>query len=409
MSSNKNIPEAKQHNEKLQLEKPKIWTRDFVLICVTNLFLFMGFQMTLPTLPLFVKELGGSDQLIGLVIGIFTFSALLLRPYAGHALETKGRGFVYMIGLVIFIVSIGSFAFVTSIFFLFAMRVVQGVGWGMSTTASGTIATDLIPPSRRGEGMGYFGLSGNMALAFGPALGLFLVSSVSFKTLFLLISCLGIAGFILSSRIHYKKVDESETKSVPVKFDVYEPSALQPSILMFFVTVTFGGIASFLPLYAKQKGIEGIEYYFFMYAIFLLISRLFAGRIYDKKGHIYIYPPGAFCIVIAMLLLAWLPNTLVMLIAASLYGLGFGSVQPALQAWSVSRASENRKGMANATLFSFFDLGVGVGAIVFGQLAFFFGYGMIYVVSAGSVFVSMFIYYAFYKKEQRMRRLQSNT
>ncbi|HIS29439.1 MAG TPA: MFS transporter [Candidatus Avamphibacillus intestinigallinarum] len=382
--------------------RPKIWTRDFILICVTNLFLFMGFQMTLPTLPLFVQELGGSDQLIGLVVGIFTFSALLLRPYAGHALESKGRGFVYMTGMLIFIISIGSYAFVASIAFLFIMRILQGVGWGMSSTASGTIATDLIPPERRGEGMGYFGLSGNLALAFGPSLGLFLIGEVSFKTLFLLISSLGILGLILSSRIRFKKVEQSTHKAVPVKFDLYESTALRPAILMFFITVTFGGIASFLPLYAAEKNVEGIEYYFFMYALFLLISRIFAGKIYDTKGHLYVYPPGAILIVIAMLLLAWLPNTFVMLIAASLYGLGFGSVQPALQAWSVARASQNRKGMANATLFSFFDLGVGAGAIVFGQLAGVFGYGSIYIASASSVFISLFVYIYFYQKEKQL-------
>ena len=382
--------------------RPKIWTRDFILICVTNLFLFMGFQMTLPTLPLFVQELGGSDQLIGLVVGIFTFSALLLRPYAGHALESKGRGFVYMTGMLIFIISIGSYAFVASIAFLFIMRILQGVGWGMSSTASGTIATDLIPPERRGEGMGYFGLSGNLALAFGPSLGLFLIGEVSFKTLFLLISSLGILVLILSSRIRFKKVEQSTHKAVPVKFDLYESTALRPAILMFFITVTFGGIASFLPLYAAEKNVEGIEYYFFMYALFLLISRIFAGKIYDTKGHLYVYPPGAILIVIAMLLLAWLPNTFVMLIAASLYGLGFGSVQPALQAWSVARASQNRKGMANATLFSFFDLGVGAGAIVFGQLAGVFGYGSIYIASASSVFISLFVYIYFYQKEKQL-------
>src|SRR5690625_5129960 len=124
----------------------KIWTKDFVLIFMANFFVFLGFQMTLPTLPLFVKELGGSDQLIGIIVGIFTFSALLLRPYAGHALESKGRRFVYMLGLSIFVLSVGSFAFITSIVILLLFRVLQGIGWGFSTTATGTIATDLIPP-----------------------------------------------------------------------------------------------------------------------------------------------------------------------------------------------------------------------------------------------------------------------
>lgn len=370
----------------------KIWTRDFVLICVANFFIFLGFQMTLPTIPLFVKELGGSDQLIGLITGIFTFSALLFRPYAGHALESKGRRFVYMFGLAVFVFSVGTFAFIASIFFLFIMRMVQGIGWGFSTTATGTIATDLIPPKRRGEGMGYFGLSGNLALAFGPALGLTLVGIISFKSLFLICAALGFVAFLLSSKIGYKKVEQSPNKTVTVKFDIFEKTAIQPSLLLFFITVTFGGIASFLPLYATEKGIPGIESYFLVFAIFLMMSRTFAGKIYDLKGHIYVFIPGTLLIFCSMLLLSWLPSTTVMLIAAGMYGLGFGSVQPALQAWAVDKAADNRKGMANATFFSFFDLGVGVGAIAFGQLAFMYDYSVIYVTSAGSVLLSIILY-----------------
>lgn len=370
----------------------KIWTRDFALICLANFFIFLGFQMTLPTLPLFVKELGGSDKLIGVIVGIFTFSALLLRPYAGHALESKGRKFVYMIGLAVFVLSVGSYAFATSIVFLFLMRILQGAGWGMSTTATGTIATDLIPPKRRGEGMGYFGLSGNLALALGPALGLTLVGHISFMQLFLICASFGLVAFLLSSKIRYKRVEKLAEKTTTVKFDIFEKTALQPSILLFFITVTFGGITSFLPLYAEVKDIAGIELYFLVYAVFLLISRLFAGKIYDKKGHVYVFLPGTSLIFAAMLLLSWLPSTVVMLIAAGMYGLGFGSVQPALQAWSVDKAPDNRKGMANATFFSFFDLGVGIGAMTFGQLAFLFDYSVIYLTAAGSVLFSMILY-----------------
>ena len=94
----------------VNMQAEKIWTKDFALICVANFFIFLGFQMTLPTIPLFVQHLGGSDQLIGLITGIFTFSALIIRPYAGHALESRGRQFVYMIGLGIFVLSVGSYS-----------------------------------------------------------------------------------------------------------------------------------------------------------------------------------------------------------------------------------------------------------------------------------------------------------
>lgn len=390
------------NNDGLQLGKmkEKIWTRDFILICLANFFIFLGFQMTLPTIPLFVEHLGGNDQLIGFVVGIFTFSSLLLRPFAGHALESKGRRFVYLIGLAIFVLSVGSFGFVMSIAFLFVLRIIQGVGWGFSTTASGTIATDLIPPKRRGEGMGYYGLSGNLALAFGPSLGLALSGILNFKLLFFICSGLGIAAFLLSSMIRYKKVEKAETKAVTAKWDFYEKTALPPSLLLFFITVTFGGIASFLPLYTAQKGITGIQWYFLIYALALMLTRTFAGKLYDKRGHRAVFIPGAILIVLAMFLLAWLPNTIVLFIAAFLYGFGFGSVQPALQAWSIENAPKNRKGMANATFFSFFDLGVGIGAMVFGQIGHLFGYGSIYKTAAVSVIISIVLYLIMLRRER---------
>lgn len=374
----------------------KIITRDFTFIWLANFFIFLGFQMTLPTLPLFVKELGGSDQIIGLVVGVFTFSALLFRPFAGHALETRGRQIVYMFGLSLFVLSVGAFAFATSIAFLIIMRILQGVGWGFSTTASGTIATDLIPAERRGEGMGYYGLSGNLALALGPALGLTLVGYISFKQLFLIAAIMGLVALILSLTIRYKQVETSPDKTTNVKFDIFEKSAINPSILLFFITLTFGGIATFLPIYALEKSVEGISTYFIVYALFLMVSRVVAGKVYDQKGHLYVFPPGALMILIAMLLLAWLPNKTILLVAAAFYGFGFGSVQPALQAWAVKDAAENRKGMANATFFSFFDLGVGVGAMGFGILANNFGYHIIYLTSAGSILLAIMYYFYLY-------------
>lgn len=387
-----------------QIKQDKIVSRDFVFIWLANFFIFLGFQMTLPTLPLFVKELDGSDQIVGLIVGVFTFSALLFRPFAGHALETRGRQVVYVFGLSLFVISVGAFAFAASIMMLITMRILQGVGWGFSTTASGTIATDLIPPERRGEGMGYYGLSSNLALALGPALGLSLVGIISFTQLFLIAALMGLIALLLALVIRYKKVEESPDKTTTVKFDVFEKSAINPSILLFFVTLTFGGIATFLPIYAIEKSVEGISLYFVVYAIFLMASRIVAGKIYDEKGHMYVFPPGALMIFIAMILLAWLPSTTVLLIAAAFYGFGFGSVQPALQAWAINGAAENRKGMANATFFSFFDLGVGIGAMGFGIIANYFGYKFIYLTSALSiVFAVMYYFYLYFKAERAVK------
>ena len=382
----------------------KIWTRDFVMICLANLCIFMGFQMTMPTIPLFVEQLGGDDRLVGAVLGIFTFSALLVRPFAGKMLETKGRRFVFLIGLAIFAFSVGSFGFMGSIGLLFLMRIVQGVGWGLSSTASGTIASDIIPAKRRGEGMGYYGLSGNLALALGPTLGLFLVTVLPFQQLFLICSLLGILAMGMAMLIRYRKVEKDPVSAMVAKrFDIYEISALQPSLLIFFISVTFGGIATFLPLYTAEKGISGIQWYFLLYALALMVTRLFSGRLYDRKGHRAIFVPSTLLIMTGMLLLAWMPGEAVLYIAAVLYGMGFGSVQPALQAWSIEKTAPHRKAMANATYFSFFDLGVGIGAIVFGQIGYLFGYRSIYVTAAFSIFISIMVYMWIVRSEDKLR------
>ncbi|MGE7663474.1 MFS transporter [Peribacillus sp. NPDC097197] len=384
----------------------RIWTRDFVMICLANLCIFMGFQMTMPTIPLFVEQLGGDDRLVGAVLGVFTFSALLIRPFAGKMLETKGRRIIFLIGLAIFAFSVGSFGFMGSIGLLFLMRIVQGVGWGLSSTASGTIASDIIPAKRRGEGMGYYGLSGNLALALGPTLGLFLVTVLPFQQLFLICSLLGILAMIMASMITYQKVERDPIAALSAKrFDIYEKSALQPSLLIFFISVTFGGIATFLPLYTAEKGVSGIQWYFLLYALALMVTRLFSGRLYDRRGHRAIFVPSALLIMSGMFLLAWMPGESVLYIAAVLYGMGFGSVQPALQAWSIEKTAPNRKAMANATYFSFFDLGVGIGAIVFGQIGYLFGYRSIYVTAAFSILISIMVYLWIVRSEDKLRTL----
>ncbi|MDF2558097.1 MAG: major facilitator superfamily 1 [Bacillales bacterium] len=379
-------------------EKHSFITRDFILICASNFFLFLGFQMTLPMLPYFIRDIGGSDQIVGIIVGFFTFSALFTRSFAGQAVETRGRKLVYVLGLSFFVISIGSYAFLSSLYLVFFVRLLQGIGWGCSGTASGTIASDLIPASRRGEGMGIYALGANVALAIGPALSLTLMQKLSFHWMFLICASSGLISVFLSLLIRYKKVDKS-TQKANEKHHFFEKAVWKPSLLMFLITITFGGIASFLPRHAEQQGIDisQVKYYFVVYALALMSTRLFMGKLYDRKGMKYVFPPGAIMIFLGMLLLAWLPNMTVLLIAAVLYGWGFGALQPAFNAWAISLVPENKRGAATATFFSSFDLGVGIGAILFGQISHLFGYPMIYILSASSIVIAFIIFFRFAK------------
>src|SRR5699024_7975051 len=159
-----------------------------------------------------------------------------------------------------------------------------------------------------------------------------------FALLFSICAFFGLTAFILASRGKYKKTVATETHTKVARFDVLEKTASNTPIRLSFITLTSGGTTSLLRLYAEVKEARVIQYYFITYAAFLMISRLFAGKIYDKRGDLYVIPPGVILIFIAMLLLSWLPSTTMMLVAGALYGLGFGMVQPALQAWAVDKA-----------------------------------------------------------------------
>lgn len=158
--------------------------------------------------------------------------------------------------------------------------------------------------------------------------------------------------------------------------------------------MTFGGIATFLPVYTYEKGFDStyIQFYFVIYAAFLMLSRILAGRLYDRHGITIVFIPGSLSIIAAMILLGFLPAPIYLFVAAALYGFGFGCVQPALQAWAVNRVENNRRGMANATFFSAFDLGVGLGAISYGFVAEAFGYSTIYFSSAVSVTLALILF-----------------
>lgn len=381
--------------------KSRIWTKDFIIIVIANFFIFTSFQMTLPTLPLYVQEIGSSETWVGIIVGIFTFSALLIRPFGGKMLDTRGRAPVFITGLAILVISLYSLAVSTTILILVAVRIVQGVGWGLSNTASGTIASDLVPKDRRGEGLGFFGLSGNLALAIGPALGLFLVNHIEFSTLFIICGSLTLIALVLALNVRYVKpepltdVEIQEDADTASRFNFVEKRALPASALLFFITFTFGGIATFLPAYTFSEGFQPhyIQIYFILYAVALVTTRFFAGRIYDRRGLAIVFIPGIILIIAGLTLLAILDSPIYLFAGAILYGLGFGTVQPALQASAINTTPPRKRGMANATFFSAFDLGVGLGAITFGLVAQYADYSSIYWISAASGVLSLILFF----------------
>lgn len=394
-----------ERDAELQKKEP-LWTRDFILISMASLFITMGFQMLLPVLPVFSAKLGGSDTWAGLVVGIFTLSAVLMRPIAGRLLDRQGRRGVYIFGLIVFFICVMAYNWTSTILILLILRFIHGFGWGASSTASSTIASDIIPKSRLGEGMGYFGLTSTFAMAVAPALGLGLVSGYGFNAVFYVSAGVVLVSIFIALPIKYHKPNalpksDPDVVAKPVKAGIFERSAILPAIVIFFITMTYGSIVSFIALYAGQRQVENIGLFFTVYAVALLISRPYFGRLTDRKGTSFAVIPGIIFIILSMSFIYFANSLVIFLIAGFIYGIGFGAVQPALQAMAVRNVDHARRGAANATFFLGFDLGIGAGAIIWGIIAERSGYQIIYLLAIIPAVVGALVYLAHIKSVKK--------
>lgn len=371
--------------------KPKIWTKDFIGITIINLLIFMGFQMLLPTLPLYVKSLGGADSVIGWITGLTTISALIIRPVSGMAVDKWGRKVILLAGIGLIIAATLSYWWFPYVGIILAIRFLHGIGWGASSTSSNTVATDVIPKERFGESMGFFSLSSGLAMALAPGLGLALFTEGNPANLMFISAGFGAIAFCLALFFHYQTVERRQETSK--KAAIFERSSMRPAIVMFFVSAAYGSIVSFLSLYALEKGIANIGLYFLVYAGAMLITRPIFGRLVDRLGFSATMYPGLILLVIAMVILSQASTMLVFLFVALLYGIGFGAVQSSLQTMAVINAPKDRLGAANATFFTGFDGGIGFGSIVAGIVSSAWGYHWMYLIFAAFPVLAGLLYF----------------
>ncbi len=371
----------------------RLWTKNYIMLTITAFLLFSGFYLLMPTLPMFIKQLGGSESQVGFIIGVFTISAVIFRPIVGGLMDRYGRRVFIISGLLFFAITMYFYDWVTGIAFLVVLRILHGISWAVGTTSISTAVTDVIPPSRRGEGMGWYGLAMTLGMALGPILGLWIVKSLSFHYLFLLCTALAIMAFILAFGTKIPAVQYTSKK--PISF--FEKTFLPIAIVTFFLSLTFGGITTFLPLFAANIQVNAGTF-FLVYAVTLTVIRPIAGKVSDKHGEGIIIVPALFILIVALLVLAMTKGIVGLVITAILYGIGFGSAQPALQIVTLRLASPEKRGVANATFFTAFDLGIGLGAILLGFVSQLMGYQMLFIVCAVSGFISLLIFILFVKK-----------
>ena len=371
----------------------RLWPKQFIQMTVGMLLLFTGFYLLLPTLPLFIKQLGGNESQVGLAAGIFTISAVIFRPIVGGLLDRFGRRPFIIWGMLFFAFSMYLYDWVGGILILMALRVLHGVSWAFSTTAVGTAITDIIPSDRRGEGMGWYGIAMTLAMAIGPMLGIWLIQNESYHVLFLFATSLSVAALLLLFLV--KIPFQPKTTSRRIEF--IEKSVLPVTVAIFFVAVSYGGITTFLPLFAVSIKVNPGTF-FLVYAVALTLIRPIAGKLSDQYGVATVIVPALVITIFALLVLSLSSGLFGVIISAVLYGTGFGAAQPALQAATLQIANPDRKGVTNASFMTAFDLGIGLGSIVLGWVSQYTGYEVLFTVSAVSVALSLLIFIVFVRR-----------
>lgn len=379
--------------EQLAPKQPDtIWTANFYFLCLANLLLFMSIMLLLPTLPIYIISIGGDQRVVGLVMGVFTISAMAVRPLGGFAVDRFGRKNVLLIGIILmFSVSL-FYHLVATAALLFLIRLLHGTTYSISTTATGTMAADILPTSRLGEGMGYFGLASSLSMALAPLLGIWLIDNYGYFELFSSINVLALCAMLAVLCISY--TSKLKPPATTVRWNnVFEKSAIPISLVTFFLATVFGAIISFVALHARELGIGLIGLFFTAKALAMMISRPISGRWSDRHGAGAIVMVGHLITVLSLVLVAMSESTSVFIFGGVAYGIGFGLCMPTLQALAVKNLAPERRGAATGTYYTAFDLGIGLGTVLWGIIASLLGYKLMFLSAVIPTLLAALLFY----------------
>jgi len=384
-----------------KINTAKIWSLSFVFVTLANAFLFMVFEMLLPTLPLFVTAIGGGAKQVGYVTGIFMISAIAVRPFAGALALRFNKKYLLILGIVISAFSTGAYYLASDVSVLLLIRLIHGAGFGLATTYFATIAAEIIPKERRGEGIGYFGVGETIAVSVGPMIGIAALELYDFQRLFLGGMSVLLLAVLMAVFVRRQPETTGTGGKGTVKLKVLEKRVLFPSILILFVGIAASGIMSFFSLYAIEKGFHSVGMFFFLIAGASFFIRLISGRTFDRYGAAAILIPASLFSIAGLSILYFAQTNAMFFTAAICYGFGFGSIFPAIQTWCINLVEEHEHEDAMGTFFNFFDMGIGGGSLLLGLIATVYSYREIYIAAIFMylLFVLLYILYICLKRK----------
>jgi MFS family permease len=391
-----------------------LWTRNFVLVSSINFQLVLIFYLLVVVIVGYaVAELGATTAQAGLVSGLFIVGTLVGRLLVGQFLEHFSRKTTLVAGLIGFLV----FSFMYFIHFdvrmLLLVRFMHGFMMGIASSVLGTIIAQILPPARRGEGIGYYSMSSTLGTAIGPFLAIWMMLHIGYNAIFIVSSIIAVSCLIVALLIQIPNLPQTE--AAPIKENAVqraktslmsrfiEPKALPISIIMLLASICYSGVLSFINFYAKEIDlVETASFFFLTYAIAILISRPITGPLMDRKGANIIMYPAFVLMGIALILLSTANSAWGLLLCAALLGFGYGNIQSVCQTIAVKSTSIERMGFATSTFFIFLDAGLGFGPYFIGKSLDYIGYSELYLYSALAAFACIAVYFLLHGRHVKL-------
>ena len=371
-----------------------IFKGNFVLVFFATLLMFTAFYIMLPTLPVFLtRELKIDEKQTGIILAVYTLAALLIRPFTGFMIDRHGRKLFYIFSLFLFAVLFTGYPLAGAFAFMLIVRFAHGMVWGMATTTGSTLIVDIVPAQRRGEGIGLYGLAMTIPMALGPFIGLELTQNNNYPLMFLFAGSLALAGFVLTLIIKYPVVDHIGKTKFSFR-NLLESSSLPVTFNLLLINISYGGLVSFISIYALTTGIGNTALFFIVFASGITLSRIYMGKIFDRHGPKLLAIIGITLLITGHFILGLILNLPGFMLAGFLLGLGNGIVFPTFQVMVNNLVPSHRRGAANSTLFSGLDLGIGLGMLITGYLAQVIGLPQTYLIFGAFNLVAL-LYFVF--------------
>ena len=390
----------------------RLWNRNYCKVMAANFSLFFAFYVLTPLLPLYLSEhFGATKDMIGLVLSGYTITALVIRPFSGYMVDSFPRKIVLMVSFGAFAIFLAGYLAASTLLLFTIVRTLHGGPFGTLTTANATVAIDVLPSSRRTEGIGYYGLSNNLAMALAPTIGIYVYQLThSFEFLFWIALIVACAGWLVDATVTLpsKEIVRNKSKLSLDRFFLVRGWLLGLNMVAF--GFSFGVLSNYLAIYGKEvMGITGgTGTYFLLCSVGLIASRLQGskalrqGRVTYNAGSGMVISLIGYTIFIAFSTLGDSLMYIGYYGSALLIGLGNGHMWPAFQNMTINVAHNNQRGTANSTILISWDIGMGLGILLGGVIAEFLGYGSAFwtvvIVNAAGVLTFFLATKAFFLK-----------